>query len=80
MTEGCPTKLIGNNMTSNTRTAPAHRPLFNCCAGVTGYAFMVVFEVTETTLPQSRQVDSADLKRLPSYASVRSAHEDAQDL
>jgi hypothetical protein len=43
---------------------------------MTGYAFTVVVEVTEITVLQSRQVDSVDVKLLPSYVGFRSTRED----
>jgi hypothetical protein len=42
-----PAELIGENRIRSTKIAQAHRPLFSSCAGMTGYAFTVVVEVTE---------------------------------
>lgn len=50
---GSPTEVIGKNRTSSTKRAPAHRTLFSGCVGMTGYVFMVVIEVTKTTVLQS---------------------------
>jgi hypothetical protein len=78
VTGDIPAEFVGENKINSTRTAPAHRPLFSSCAEMMGYAFTVVIEVPETTVLQSRQVDSADVRLLPFYAGVRSAREDVQ--
>jgi hypothetical protein len=54
----CPLEPIGENSISSTKTAPAHRPLFSSCAGMTRYAFTVVVEVIEATVLQSWPVGS----------------------
>jgi|SRR6185437_13845910 len=75
-----PADPIGENRLSSTKTAPAHRPLFSSCAGMTEYVFTVIIEVAETTVLQGWQVGSADVRVLLSYAGVRSAREEVQHL
>lgn len=55
----------GNTRASSTNTAPAPRPLFSSCAGITGYALTVVIEVIEPTVLHRRLVDP--LRRSPCH-------------